>query len=290
MSGEEPQALEGGEAAEPVEVKRSSVAFGYAGASQVVTEGGGATLALFGNVHRAEVRGGGKVDHPLLFREALSALHAVVKSDFRYVPKDKTAYLAYRRMKAQTASLNLWEAQRAYVDWLARNDPLAFMVLDPIVSVHPDELFFEVFSKDEGSYAKLGLGWPMLGGASKERVHGTTNIDFSDALFDGIQRMRSYRETRLAVGKRGGDARHGGRAGGAGEEGHGPRRVAPRLPPGPVGRHPPAHRRAHRARRPVQRPPPPPPPRGSEEGWPRYAHRAGPRRSPHASCWSPGRR
>ncbi len=208
MSGESPSVATegGGEAAAeggPVAVERSDVALGYAGASRVVvTEGGGgATLALFGNVHRAEVKGGGKVADPILFREALSTLHAVVKSDFRYVPRDRTAYLAYRRMRQQTASLNLWEAQRAYVDWIARNDPLAFMVLDPIVSVHPDELSFEVFGKDEGSYAKLGLDWSLLGGPAKDQVHGTTNIDFSDALHDGVQRMRSYRETRLAVGR-----------------------------------------------------------------------------------------
>ena len=124
----------------------------------------------------------------------------MVKSDFRYVPRDKTAYLAYKRMKQQASGMSLWEAQRAYVDWLARNDPLAFMILDPIVSVHPDELFFEVFSKDEGSYAKLGVDWSALGGGGDKR-YGTTNIDFSDALHAGVQRMRSYRATRIAVAK-----------------------------------------------------------------------------------------
>jgi hypothetical protein len=189
-------------AAETVEVARSTVALGYTGASQVLTEKGAATLALFGNVHRAEINGGGTVRDPLLLREALSALHAVVKSDFRYVPKDRTAYLAYKRMRQQTSALSLWEAQRAYVDWLARNDPLAFAVIDPIVTVHPDELSFEVFSKDEGSYAKLSVDWASLGSPGAEgRVFGTTNVDFSDALFDGVQRMRSYRETRISVGK-----------------------------------------------------------------------------------------
>ena len=75
------------------------------------------------------------------------------------------------------------------------------MILDPIVSVHPDELFFEVFSKDEGSYAKLGVDWSALGGGEEEAVRTTTNIDFSDALHDGVQRMRSYRATRIAVAK-----------------------------------------------------------------------------------------
>ena len=203
MSGEETAAQVPTEApaAEAVEVHRSAVSLGYAGGSQVVTEGGAATLALFGNVHRAAVKGGGTVKDPLLLREALSVLHAVVKSDFRYVPRDRTAYLAYQRMRQQASALSLWEAQRAYVEWLSRNDPLAFMVLDPIVSVHPDELSFEVFSKDEGSYAKLSVESSALERSGDAVVHGTTNIDFSDALWSGVQRMRSYRETRLEIGR-----------------------------------------------------------------------------------------
>lgn len=209
MSGEEKNAAAaavGGvepEAAE--EVKRTAVTLRYAGASQVLAEGGGATLALFGEVQRSDVRGGGVLQDPLLVREALSVLHEVVKSDFRYIPKDRTAYMAYRRMKQQAAGLSQWEAQRAFVDWMSRNDPLAFAVLDPIVSVHPDELLFEVFSKDEGSYAKLGIDWSTIQG-SAERTCGTTNIDFSDALFGGVQRLRSYRETRVSVSSGSGGA------------------------------------------------------------------------------------
>lgn len=194
----DPKAAEGDAAAEP----RTEVALGYAGASQVTAEDGKTTVALFGNVHRSEVRGGGKIKDPLRFREALSTLHDVVQSDFRYVPKDRTAYMAYTRLKKASAGLDLWEAQRAYVDWLQRNDPLAFALLDPIVSVHPDEIFFEVFSKDEGSYAKLGVDTSALD-ADASPVFGTTNIDFSDELFGGVQRMRSYRETRLAVATEG---------------------------------------------------------------------------------------
>ena len=49
------------------------------------------------------------------------------------------------------------QSQQAFFDWVLRNDPLAFILLDPVVTVHPDQVFFEVFSKDEGSYAKLGI-------------------------------------------------------------------------------------------------------------------------------------
>ncbi|MFO0758412.1 MAG: SWIM zinc finger family protein [Byssovorax sp.] len=204
MSGEDPSKQGEGKETEAKpegdEVKhpRTEVVLRYAGASQVSSEGGKTTLALFGNVQRGDVRGAGRVKDPIRLREALSALHDVVSSDFRYIPKDRTQYMAYMRLRKQASTMNLWEAQRAYVDWLQRNDPLAFAVLDPIVTVHPDQVLFEVFSKDEGSYAKLGVDWSALE-VEGERRYGSTNIDFSQALFDGIQRMRSYRETRLSV-------------------------------------------------------------------------------------------
>jgi hypothetical protein len=209
----EPKAQEAGSegegkspAAEAEETKtpRTEITLRYAGASQVVDEGGTTTLSLVGNGQRGDVHGGGRIKDPLCLREALSALYDVVSSDFRYIPKDRTAYMAYMRLRKQAAGMNLWEAQRAYVDWLGRNDPLAFAVLDPIVSVHPDEVFFEVFSKDEGSYAKLGIDAAAIEGTDGEqtpRVFGTTNIDFTQALYDGVQRMRSYRSTSLSIAK-----------------------------------------------------------------------------------------
>ena len=179
--------------------ERTSFTFRYALASRVTGSGGKTLVELVGNGQRAAVGAEGKIEDPMCLREALSALYDVVKSDFRYVPKDRTAYVAYQRMRKQSSSMGSWEAQQAYIGWLARNDPMAWMILDPIVSVHPDELLFEVFSKDEGSYAKLGIDWSAfaLDGAP---VHGTTNIDYTSALFDGVQRMRSYRETRFTIG------------------------------------------------------------------------------------------
>ena len=203
MSAEVPTA-EGGpqnpgkDPSEQATEDRTEVTFRYAGPSQAIAEDGKTTVALAGNVQRAQVRAEGRVKDAVRLREALSALHDVVSSDFRYVPKDRTAYMAYMRLRKQAAGMNLWEAQRAYVDWLQRNDPLAFLILDPILSVHPDELLLEVFSKDEGSYAKLGVDWSALE-TSGDIACGTTNIDYTQGLFDGVQRMRSYRETRLQV-------------------------------------------------------------------------------------------
>ncbi|PIW00714.1 MAG: hypothetical protein CO108_18590 [Deltaproteobacteria bacterium CG_4_9_14_3_um_filter_63_12] len=182
--------------------ERLAVSLKYRGTSQVVAREGRADIALFGNTYRTEVRAAGKIKEPIPFREALSVLYEVVASDFRYKPKDRTAYLAYQRLKKESAGLAAWQAQQAYFDWLQRNDPNAWTVLDPVISVHPDELFFEVFSKDEGTYAKLSVDWSAFE-LEGELKFGTTNVDFSSVLYDGVQRMRSYRDTHLSIGGEG---------------------------------------------------------------------------------------
>lgn len=179
---------------------RTPVRLSYGGASQLEADEAAARLKIFANAERPPVRAEGSLKQPLLVREALSALYEVVSSDFRYVPKDRTAYLAYQRLKKQTAGQSAWQAQQAYFDWLARNDPSAWVVLDPVITVHPDKLLFEVFSKDEGAYAQMSLDWSAVDLAGELGL-GTTNIDYSKALFDGVQRIRSYRPTRLSIGR-----------------------------------------------------------------------------------------
>lgn len=182
------------------EERRTEVTLTYADTSRVIGEEGKSLVALFSERGRADVRAKGAIKQVVPFREALSALHEVVGSDFRYKPKDRTAYLAYQRMRKQSSGLAVWEAQRQYFDWLARNDPLAWLILDPVVTVHPDALLVEVFSKDEGSYAQLAVDWSAFE-LEGQVATGTTNVDFTQALYDGVQRMRSYRETTLSVGR-----------------------------------------------------------------------------------------
>jgi hypothetical protein len=180
--------------------ERTDLRLTYAGASQVIASEGAAQVALYGNLLRDPVHLDGVLKDPLRFREAMAALYAVVASDFRYKPKDRSAYVAYLRMKRESAGLNVWQAQQAYFSWLLRNDPTAFVLLDPIISVHPDQVSFEVFSKDEGTYARLGLNHAALE-LTDAPACGTTNIDFSPALFEGLQQMRSHRQTRLTIGR-----------------------------------------------------------------------------------------
>lgn len=211
MTGQEPNGnvSETGVQAEELSDPRTTFTFTYPRPSQIVGAEGKTNIELVPNAGRAVVGVDGKVRDPMGLREALSALYEVVSSDFRYVPKDRTAYMAYQKMRKQSAGMSVWEAQQAYFGWIVRNDPLAWMILDPIVSVHPDELLFEVFSKDEGSYAKLGVDWSAFELDGKPR-HGTTNIDYSKALYDGVQKMRSYRETRFTLGKESVEVQTGG--------------------------------------------------------------------------------
>src|SRR2546422_209301 len=124
----------------PVEqpaAEHTPVELSYAGPSTVVLDDSGTLVKLSANMQRDPVR------------DALSVLYGIVGSDFRYAPKDRTAYLAYMRMRRETAGLGMWKAQQAYFEWIQRNDPLAFVPLDPVVTAHPDQLLLEVFSKDE---------------------------------------------------------------------------------------------------------------------------------------------
>jgi len=156
-------------------------------------------VQLMADVRRDPVAVEAAVADPVALREALLALADVVKSDLRYKPRDRTAYLAYSRMKQRSVGLATWRAQRDYFDWLARNDPLAWYVLDPVVTVHPDAILFEVFSKDEGTYAQLKVAREAFTDVGEWRC-GTTNIDFSDDLQRGLARLRSYRDTSLTIG------------------------------------------------------------------------------------------
>lgn len=179
---------------------RQHVALSYAAGSGLEQGDSTDALALSSNLLRAPVQFRGRVRAPLHVRECLAALYAVVAGDFSYKPKDRSAYLAFQAMKKQTAGAAAWEARQAYLDWAARNDPDAWLLLDPVVSVYPDRLTFEVFSKDEGAYALASIDMAAFE-PEGEPVCGTTNVDYSQDLAQAIERLRSYHETRLAIGR-----------------------------------------------------------------------------------------
>jgi len=172
----------------------------------------------------------GKVVKHLAFREAISALHHVVVSDMRFKPRDRTAYFEWLKqnevaflaeasanrdnlkpkidaIRARISQIDdernkrmkpYWQAQRAYFDYLYRQNRDAWIVLDPVITVHPDEVFFECFSLDESSYGRLSCDHDVFERLG-DMAFGTTNIDYSHALYDEFQKIRSYRETTLSI-------------------------------------------------------------------------------------------
>lgn len=93
---------------------------------------------------------------------------------------------------------DLWDAKRRYWEWLYTANKALWWILDPVVSVHPDAVIFEVFSQDESSYGRVTVAQENLE-IEGEVTYGTTNVDFSEALANEIRRVRPYRPAKLGV-------------------------------------------------------------------------------------------
>lgn len=174
----------------------------------------------------------GKLNKKIPFREAISSLHDVVVSDLRFKPKDKTDYkewaaaqeklwlsdymaefqidevrkrlgevrgeldLVYKEKNRVLGPFNA--AKKTYFDYLYQKDKDAWFVLDPVITVHPDEVFFECFSQDESTYGKLSSSYDVFTEISDFKC-GTTNIDYSASLYNEFQKIRGYKDTEFKI-------------------------------------------------------------------------------------------
>lgn len=202
----------------------------YHGHSQVSNTGRETNLAFVPDALRNPTYFAAEVRQHLPFREAMSALHQVVVSDMSFQPKDKADYKAWLktqeavflaqaiaqqgRIKAQLDALRqeLSEVQRAeqavlspfyqarsnYFQYLYKEARDAWFVLDPVITVHPDSIFFECFSQDESSYGKLSCRYEVFKKV-REHAYGTTNIDYSHELYQEFQKIREYKRTELVI-------------------------------------------------------------------------------------------
>ncbi len=85
-------------------------------------------------------------------------------------------------------------------------------ILDPVITVHPDRVFFEAFSQDQSACVTL-IANPALFEVEGETQTGTTNVDFTAWLWASLGEMRSSRETWLRVGAEGFELRTRGAGG-----------------------------------------------------------------------------
>lgn len=206
------------------------VQYRYAGDSSVSHTANSTQLSFAPDSLRPPTFFQGQLRQNLPFREAMSALHEVVESEMRYQPRDKSDYLTWlnaqkeiflaqslsEQQKIQQKLTDLhhelrdlqskenqilspfYKARQAYFNYLYKEDLDAWFVLDPVITVHPDSLFFECFSQDESSYGKLSCSYEVFAQMG-EKACGTTNIDYSHALYQEFQKIRDYKPTQLKV-------------------------------------------------------------------------------------------
>lgn len=204
--------------------------YAYNGSTQVKNSWNSTGMVFSPDLKREPTFFSGDLERSIEFREAISALHDVVVSDLRYKPKDRTEYLQWaeqqenlifsqiagieedvRKQVAElTAELDIlnkkhkqrWSEfylkRKEYFNYLYKKDRDAWFVLDPVITVHPDEVFFECFSQDESSYGRLSVGYEVFKNIG-EFACGTTNIDYSAELYNEFQKVRSYKNTHFNI-------------------------------------------------------------------------------------------
>jgi len=133
----------------------------------IATSIGEASLDFAANTSRAPVSFKGRVKEPHLLRQLMFALNEVIVSTSAWVDE---------------------------AEWA--------LVLDPVITVHPDQVFFEAFSNDESAYARLSAPLSAFE-TDTEPFFGTTNVDFTAGLRDALQDMRSSQVTTFQVGAEG---------------------------------------------------------------------------------------
>jgi tetratricopeptide (TPR) repeat protein len=210
----------------------------YAGSSGVAQGDASTSMSFAPDTLRPPTFFRGNVIKQVEFREAISALHDVVTSDLRFIPKDRRDYLTWReqqsyldlaaitgdqaRISAEIKTLQeelavleaagaarrklFYDQRQKYFSYLYNRDKELWFKLDPVITVHPDQVFFECFSKDESSYGRLAASYEVFQELG-DRANGTTNIDYSEKLYGEFQKIRSYKTTALEIDPSGFDVK-----------------------------------------------------------------------------------
>jgi DNA-binding transcriptional regulator YhcF (GntR family) len=210
----------------------------YRGKSNIQNGVSSTNVAFAPDVLREPTYFVGTLHKKIPFREAISALHDVVVADFKFKPKDNSQYLewlkgqeeiwlaeANQKLEKVNSEVNelqrkltglrkqrevitkpFYTARQKYFKYLLKRDYAAWYVLDPVITVHPDQVFFECFSKDESVYGKLSCDYDVFTDISDFKC-GTTNIDYSESLYQEFQKIRSYKKTDFKIDPKGFDIR-----------------------------------------------------------------------------------
>ena len=107
-----------------------------------------------------------------------------------------------QRMRKELDKHDVWKdfyiLERKFWQFLRERDQSLWFVLDPVITVHPDQVTFEAFSIDESIYGCLSVNMDEFKLASEPKL-GTTNIDFSAKLAKEMERFRTYTNVELSI-------------------------------------------------------------------------------------------
>jgi hypothetical protein len=207
----------------------------YSGQSSILQKPDETLLGFSTELSRPEqVQFCGRIYEPLTFRDAMLTLREGVTTDLRKPFKDRSEYLQWAKQKLDqqvweflgredTIERDLLEQHekltiqheslmkklryllrdyrkyiRQFFNFLYKRDYAAWEVLDPVISVHPDTVIFEGFSKDETTYGAISVKMEQFD-IEREIQYGTTNIDFSRKLAVEMERVRSYNPMSLRI-------------------------------------------------------------------------------------------
>ncbi|HBA97913.1 MAG TPA: hypothetical protein DCZ23_07385 [Lachnospiraceae bacterium] len=95
-----------------------------------------------------------------------------------------------------------YKIERDFWKFIKDRDYSLWFVLDPVITVHNDQVSFEAFSVDESIYGCLSVAMDEFDLLQAPKA-GTTNIDFSAKLEKEMQRFRSYTDVTLSVNPEG---------------------------------------------------------------------------------------
>ena len=74
-----------------------------------------------------------------------------------------------------------YKARKKYFDYAYEDAYELEILLDPVITIHPDEIGFEAFSKDESIYGRVAAKYDLFKKIDEFEC-GTTNVDFSARL------------------------------------------------------------------------------------------------------------
>jgi hypothetical protein len=172
-----------------------------------------------------------ELNQPTLFREGILGFNSIIHSTFRFKPRSQEAYLLWLekeqyellaqfyfnnktpgkverqhiqneldfiRHKEYKIMQPFYRQQKKYYDYCFKDDYHRQWIFDPMITIHPDELFFECFNHLQSSYVKLSCHFDLF-----KNVHsfkcGSTHIEYSLGLYKPFQKIRNYKRTFLSI-------------------------------------------------------------------------------------------